>query len=130
MGKVIAGVASAILAAGWLLYGLGCESTAHDVWLLAKIPALGFLGVEIPRVFVLGCAVMWLLGGVKLIADGLGEAIFVRAFVAGLRAGVPTGWAAGRPVAGVSTPAGCRVRIAWPGVLGLAPARGPVGQAC
>jgi DNA-directed RNA polymerase subunit RPC12/RpoP len=55
--------------------------------LLAKIPALWFFGVEIPRIFVLGCAVMWFFGGVKLIADGLGEAIFVRAFVAELRAG-------------------------------------------
>jgi len=87
MGKVVAGVVSALLAVGWFLYGFGCESNAHGPWLFAKIPALWFFGVEIPRVFVLGLAVVWFGGGLKLIADGVGEVSSLHAFVAKLRAG-------------------------------------------
>jgi hypothetical protein len=77
MGKIVAGVVG----------GLGRESNARDPWLFAKIPALWFFGIEIPRVFVLGLAVVWFGGAMKLIADGFGGVTSVHAFETKLRAG-------------------------------------------
>lgn len=87
MGKIVAGVVGALLAVVWFLYGLGCESNARDPWLLAKIPAMWFFGVEIPRVFVLGLAVVWFGGAMKLVAVGFGDVASVHAFVTRLQSG-------------------------------------------
>jgi hypothetical protein len=87
MGKILSGIVSVVLALGWLAYALVCESKGGDVWLLAKIPALWFYGVEIPRIFVLVFAVAWIGGGITLLADAVGNASSVRTYTRKLRAG-------------------------------------------
>ncbi len=90
MGRIVVGVVATLGAVFYFLYGLGYPSNSHEPWLFAKIPAVwafGFLGLAIPRVFILGIAVLWFGGALQLIGKSVSDAMTVRTFATALKSG-------------------------------------------